>query len=339
MDSIETRILTRWPDACGAPINPDGATKTYVSGFGNISFQPRALVGFKGANDTANGINTGASSNYSVNASSGYVAPTVTAPTLITWTSPTNIGDLTGAGGLAAAFDGVTNQALASSARKSSANPGWIGRYKSGAPKTVTRVKVYGPNNGRISGDLSSTTGTIKIYGKATGQATNSTDGVLLYSGTFNDGTSAVIDINSGITAQASESVFVRIDFGASTTFDVNVAEVEFYEGVSAANNMTLVTIAQTADATVSNARVLIEFDNTASLTAGTDFTIETTCNGGTNWTAAGTYTVVTSNSQGGRKVIETDDMTCTSGTSFAARIKTLTNKDMPIHGLALAVH
>ncbi|HEY0236561.1 MAG TPA: DUF2793 domain-containing protein [Afipia sp.] len=103
-------------------------------------------------------------------------------------------------------------------------------------------------------------------------------------------------------------------------------------------DNMTLVTTAQTADATVSNGRVLIEYDNTASPALNTDLIVEVTCNGGANWTSA-SLSSVSSNGQAGRKIVETVDQACTSGTSFAARVKTLNNKNVPIYGLGLTVH
>ncbi len=50
---------------------------------------------------------------------------------------------------------------------------------------------------------------------------------------------------------------------------------------------MTLVTIAQTVDSTVSYGRMLIEYDNTASPTLNTHLTAEVTCDGGSNWASA----------------------------------------------------
>jgi hypothetical protein len=47
----------------------------------------------------------------------------------------------------------------------------------------------------------------------------------------------------------------------------------------------------------------------------------------------------VKSYSQSGRKVAESADTACTSGTSFAARIKTLNAKNVPIYGLSLTAH
>jgi hypothetical protein len=101
---------------------------------------------------------------------------------------------------------------------------------------------------------------------------------------------------------------------------------------------MTLVTAAQTADSAVGNGRVLIEFDNADAPTLDTDLTVEVTCNGGANWAAAALSSVST-NGQGGRKIVETVDQVCTGGTSFAARIKTFNGKNVPIHGVSLTVH
>ncbi|HEY0220026.1 MAG TPA: choice-of-anchor R domain-containing protein [Afipia sp.] len=110
--------------------------------------------------------------------------------------------------------------------------------------------------------------------------------------------------------------------------------EVAYSTGAS---NMTLVTAAQTADATVSNVRVLLEYDNTANPTLNTDLTVEVTCDGGAHWTAASLSAVGAG--QVGRKVVETVDQACTGGTSFAARVKTLNNKNIPIYGLSIVVH
>jgi hypothetical protein len=107
---------------------------------------------------------------------------------------------------------------------------------------------------------------------------------------------------------------------------------------VYAPGNMTVVTTAQTVDSSVSNGRVLLEYDNTATPTLNTDLMVEVTCDGGAHWTSAA-LSGVSAYSQGGRAVAETVDQPCTAGTSFAARIKTLTSKNIPIHGVSLTVH
>jgi hypothetical protein len=78
-----------------------------------------------------------------------------------------------------------------------------------------------------------------------------------------------------------------------------------------------------------------VEIDPIDAITIGTDFTIEVTCNGGTNWHAAGSYTNC-GKGQSGRTVIETDEITCTSGTSFSARIKNLNNKNVATYKAAV---
>lgn len=42
---------------------------------------------------------------------------------------------------------------------------------------------------------------------------------------------------------------------------------------------------------------------------------------------------------QNGRRVAETADTACTSGTTFAYRLKTANNKNVPIYGAAITVH
>jgi hypothetical protein len=73
------------------------------------------------------------------------------------------------------------------------------------------------------------------------------------------------------------------------------------------------------------------------SIALNTDLTAEVSCDGGTTWTA--TTLVSAGTAQGGHKVAETEDASCTSGTSFLARVKTFNNKVVEIHGLSLTVH
>jgi hypothetical protein len=101
------------------------------------------------------------------------------------------------------------------------------------------------------------------------------------------------------------------------------------------ADNGTLITPYQTADAARTKVRGIFEIDPVDAITLGTDWTVEYTCNGGTNWTAASTYTDC-GKGQSGRTVVETEEVTCTSGTSFAARVKNLNNKDVHVYKAAL---
>lgn len=295
-------------------------------------------TGFNAATDTLRGIVAGSSSNYTATPTSAivsYVAPTAT-NTQISTSGKTPIGTMTENGGLAAAFDGTTSQAnTASAAFAAVPAAGYTANnvgidWGSGVTKTVVEFRLWAPNNTAVNGGGGGAT--IKLQGSPDNSAW--TD--LYTSGTVLSSASSTLTVNSGITTTTAYR-YHRIAINGNGTNGVLMAEVQFYESVF--GNMTLVTTSQTADASVSKIRALVEYDNTASLTTTTDFTIEGTCNGGTNWAAASTYTVATAYSQAGRKVVETDDISCTSGTSFAARLKTLTNKNMPTYGISATVH
>jgi hypothetical protein len=301
-------------------------------------------TGFKGATDALNGINTGSSSNYTVDTVAGNVAPSVAAgtPTIIAYNAAgsTNVGNMTGGAGIAAAFDNTTSQAAASSARLTTAGViQWVGKdYGSGNTHRVGRFRVFGPNNATLSGGAGAVF--VRLYGSnvATGP-TSPQDGTLISTGTNANTTAETYDVTvDSVTSYRWIWVTISTTSNAAPA-DAIIAEAQFYDYVAdTANNMTLVTTSQTADSTVSNGRVLIEFDNTATPALNTDLTVEVTCNGGTNWASA-TLSSVSVNGQGGRKIVETADTACTSGTSFAARIKTLNNKLVPIYGVSLTVH
>ena len=129
----------------------------------------------------------------------------------------------------------------------------------------------------------------------------------------------ADIGVSSGITFTEASGACPALRYTHSTSI----------------NNMTVVTTAQTADTGVSTARALIEYNPVVAITLDTDLTIDLTCDGGAHWTAA-TLALVTANSQAGRYVAETGAVTCTSGTSFQARIKNLNNKNVQVYGVTV---
>lgn len=303
-------------------------------------------TGFKASTDTLRGIATGSSSNYDTTnaAASGYVLPSVTA-TAISQATGTNIGNMTAAGGLAAAFDGTTTQAHTAAAKMTGGTgaTGYVGKNYTGAAKAIANARVYATDGtGTVHWNTGSNSDTITLtlYGKASAPA-SATDGTVLGSTSFANGPSGTAaattpspTITSSDTTTTWNYVWVAISTNAGTG-GVVVAEVVFSTPVT--DNMTLVTTAQTADASVSSARVLMEINNAIAATLNTDLTVEVTCNGGTNW-ATCTLSLLSSNGQAGRHVVETGATTCTAGTSFAARIKTLNNKSVPIYGVSLSV-
>src|SRR5690606_27004560 len=100
----------------------------------------------------------------------------------------TPIGDMTGQGGLAAAFNGNANQAFSASAATTATDKtGWIGKDFSGAPVKLHYVVVTGSSDFGFDGSSDTTTVTINIRGKNGGVPSSRTDGDLLGSWTGSD--------------------------------------------------------------------------------------------------------------------------------------------------------
>jgi hypothetical protein len=315
IDRVESRILERWSDQIGAPISPDGTAKVHQFGFGSISYQPQRAIGFKGANDTANGIDTGNSSNYAVDTTNGFVAPTLGVGSLFGDSAASYTASKgTGTGTLSSIFQSTVGLWAASSA---------------GVPSRVSFD--LGPG---VASNCSQVILQWHYAGTKTGTIDYSDDGTnWTTAASFN--TSASIDTDFTVTVnEASAHRYWSVNLTAYAGSTVTTFfKAQFY--AAGPTNMTLVTAAQTADASVSKARVLLEYDNTASPTLNTDLTVEVTCDGGANW-SAGTLTKFSSHLQDGHHGAETELVSCTPGTSVAARIKTANGKNVPIHALAL---
>lgn len=294
-------------------------------------------IGFNGATDAANAISTGSSSNYTVSTANGTVAPSRT-ETVINISALTKIGDFV-SGTPANLYDGVTDQAVASCATTSAAIA--TARFGVdlgvGVSKAITGLKTWGANDRGYagSGDTSNITITLKAAnsdptGTGWTGATIGTVAVFANSAATNAKTSLG---NANTTGY--RWVWVEVSKPSASSLAV-LAEVEFYE--SPLNNMTVVTVAQTTDSSVSNSRVLIEYSGTGTL--NTDITVDVSCDGGSHWTAA-TLTQVTAYAGGStvRILAETADTACTAGTSFQVRLKTLNNKDITFTALAAVVH
>lgn len=302
-------------------------SKTWgLSGSGSYR---RAINNFADGFTTTAGINSGSSSNYQFDNINGIVEPTF-GPGSDVSTSGNAIVSSTSSGSAAQTADGITTGAN-----------GWVSG-ESGAG--VSGVSYAGQNFG---GGVTKRVRQMVLYQGYNGDSTYSiTSALIQYS---DNGTAWTTAATVSLTATLAAQTVTCSDVGTHQYWRLlansaagaanrwGVTELQMME-YSLANNMTAVTTTQTADASVSSGRVLLEFDNSATPTLNTDLTVEVTCNGGTNWTAA-TLSSVTANSQGGRSVAETADTACTSGTSFAARIKTLNNKTIPIWGVSLTVH
>ena len=150
--------------------------------------------------------------------------------TLVDRTTGTNIGDMTGAGGLAASFDGNTNQAATVVSQKSTTE-GYVGKlYSTG--KIVDQVVCYGSNNGGYCGQNNGTI-TLNLRGKV-GTPANGADGTLLATASFaeqaNESAGRTLT-NSGDRTTAFTAVFVEVSEVSSPAFnDVKMAELQIYE-------------------------------------------------------------------------------------------------------------
>jgi len=138
------------------------------------------------------------------------------------------IGDMTNNGGLAAAFDGITSQASTASAASPSQTTAYCGQDEgAGNSATVTKVKVYGPNN---TAPFDSNDRTIELYGSNTSPASD-TDGTLIASGIYQGQVSAIGYINAPSNTTAYRYHWVRFVGSGSNAW--YAAEVQFYEGDS----------------------------------------------------------------------------------------------------------
>ncbi|MEY9110389.1 hypothetical protein ABH999_006585 [Bradyrhizobium yuanmingense] len=326
-----TQVSTDGITTSGGPITTSG-TVSIADGYRRNGlldriYQAKALTGYRrGLNvfadgfKGADGIAAGSSSGYTLNTSTGSVAASgyaVQAPSAVNTTFT-----VAGSGAAQAQLYDGNNATPA-------ADPNGLvattqAAYDLGAAKDITRVSLI---TAPSSGFSNSSTFNIQYSDTSltTGFTTAST--IVIPAGTSQ---SAVQTFNS-----VGAHRYWRIAYASGTTGgNAWLGELSF----SVFNNMVLTSTAQTADASVSNARALLEFDASATPTLNTDLTVEVTCNGGTNWSAASLSSVST-HGQGGRTVAETADTACTAGTSFAARVRSLNDKTVPVYGLSLSVH
>jgi len=147
--------------------------------------------------------------------------------TELDYTSSTNIGDMSAAGGLTAAFDGTTAQAAAACAAKSSATSAYVGKTLATAA-VISSVKIYGSNDaGYVSGANPGMT--VTLYGKTGTAPANATDGTSLGSTTFTDTAdeSSARTITSTSTSEWLHTWVTFAQDGSAAT--MNVAELEFF--------------------------------------------------------------------------------------------------------------
>jgi hypothetical protein len=154
----------------------------------------------------------------------------------------TRIGSGTGGGGLAAAFDGTTNQAIAACASLSGNNAIYVGAdFGSGTEKRIWKAEIWGSNdNGYVAGANPSVTLTMRSNSTSPGSATTGTSrGTVTFTDTANESGNV-----RTITSSNNTSAF-RYWHIATGTHNANkgIAEIKFYESlpgqITSSNHVT----------------------------------------------------------------------------------------------------
>lgn len=253
----------------------------------------------------------------------------------------TNLGTLTSGGGLAAAFDSTTSQALASSANLggTGAITGYVGKdWGSGNTKTISSFTVYASSDNGFSNSGIVTSLTIKLQGSTDNFSSSIVD--LYTDSAVAESNGASVDVTSGIatsTAYRYHRISVTENQSDAGGHTLGVAELKLYETVGS-SEMTLIppaSVSVSAAPSYMDAYLLWK-DDSGSAALGTDFTVELSRDNGTTYTTAtltnigsfdGTYSVIKA---------RVDVSAQPSGTSMLCRIKALNNKAQRVAAPAL---
>lgn len=285
----------------------------------------RVINSFADGYKASDGIDASNSTNYTVNMASGVVAPSSSAgPVQAPSAVDTSFTYASGGAAQAQLYDGDDATPAADGAGLTSSTHA---AYDFGSAKDIRRVRaITAPSSGLAN----TITFNIQYSDTSLTSGMTTADTIIVNAGT------AQLTIKD--IASVGAHRYWRIMYTSGTTGgNAWMGELSFYTG-GAVSPMTLVTTSQTADSAISNARVLMEYDNSAIPTLNTDLTAEVTCDSGAHWAAASLSSAST-HGQSGHYVAETADTACTPGTVFAARIKTFNGKNIPIYGVSLSVH
>ncbi|AKR55694.1 Flagellar hook-length control protein FliK [Devosia sp. H5989] len=263
----------------------------------------------------------------------GLLKPTI-AGGFISPSGKTKLGNMTGGGGLAAAFDGVTSQGFAAGASLNPSASGFANTlgidWGVGVTKTVNRFRVYGPNDLNILGGGGGTT--LKLQGSTDNFASSIVD--LTSSLSFPTGTSQSLDVTAGITTTTAYR-YHRVIFTGNNTNAIYVAEVQFYEATTT-SNLSVSSSTFTAAVAPTKMKAFIRVKEVDAAVAGTDYTLECSRDGGATWSVMTLTELFTSASPtAGIRVVqaaETDVSGQPSGTAPRWRFKTSGNKMIELH-------
>ena len=276
-------------------------------------------------------VDTGAAINLNTG-TAGILKPSSISPTLISQATGTAIGNMTSNGGLAAAFDGTTSQALSACATIA-ASSGYVGKNYSASPKYIDSAVVYGSSDSGMDGTGAASNITLTLYGKNGSAPGSATDGTSLATATFADANGNNRTLTSSAPGTAWDYVWVRAATDTSGT--TAIAEVRFYEP-GTLGNLTVTSTALTAASAPSTARLVARVKEVDAIALNTDLIFSASRDGGTTWTAFAMTKQFTANAIA---VYDSDDLDLSaqpSGTSVKWKIASANDKLFEIHDIYL---
>lgn len=220
----------------------------------------------------------------------GLLKNTVSAESMISAGTGSNIGNLTeSAGGIALVFNGTTNAAAASSGTKymASAGSSYVGKdYSGSGGKKISKAVTYGSNDYGYLGTNSTVTLTLRGNNSSPSSAT---DGTSLATTSFTDSTTTNSKtLTSSDTTTTWNYVWVEI---YSPVTDTHVmAEVEFWTPGST-NNFTVASNSIALASVPATVIPVIRIKHVDTATAGTDYNLYVSRDGGTTYSSAASLT------------------------------------------------
>jgi hypothetical protein len=277
------------------------------------------------------GVDTGTSTNETYDGTDDHYS-NPGGQALIAQGTGTAIGDMTVAGGLAAAFDSTTVQAIGSCARSGNAAAAYVGKdWGGGTTYAISQVIWYGPSDAGIF--ETDTTNRIRIQESATG-AWGGEEATIGDAGTFDGSANGVVKTITCSGATEKRYHRALID-GGSGSEKAACAEVEFYE-TNTPPDMTLIANAVTAEAEPATARLVLFEQDVDAVTVNTDLIASVSRDGGITWSAV-TLADEGDYETGQRILAGTVDVSGQpSGTSMLWKAVTANDKELKLHGVAL---
>lgn len=280
------------------------------------------------------GIDTATSTNETYDATGNYYTNVSTSQVQIAQGAGTVIGNLTGYGGNAVAFDGTTSGNFSGNTiAGASVATGYVGKdWGASVKKQVTGFKAWSDDSRGFDIGTTATTGTITatLYG-----SDNGSDWTSLGNDSKADTATSQNTFSKLTGLTAGFYRYHKLEFNAADGGPVGVAEVEFYENTI--SDMVLLTNAITASTAPAEIRVVVDHEDLVeNVTVNTDLVAAVSRDGGTTWSNATLAEIRDAGS--GRTVLAADvDVSGQpSGTSVKARITTANSKAQRVHKLAL---